>query len=242
MIRQDAIDHADGFVTDRDESPLSRSFPRGLVLASLIVGLEMRLMRDQPQGIVIEPVSQIGTAYVRDFRQFSDTRATFEQPDIETSQFDELFAVLVRVNIANGGQDGRRGGLADPGQLHQELVVRAMGKQLDGLGEPQLVFGQGIDQVVCQCSDLERVDAIGVTETNAGCGQIIDTVEGLRAPLTAAMAGLPLFQKARAAMAQDRLWSGIGLQEAQSGRLRQVVHQGIKFRKGEVDGRSQLIA
>src|SRR5262249_36610344 len=37
MIRQDAIDHADGFVTDRDESPLSCAFPRGLVLASLIV-------------------------------------------------------------------------------------------------------------------------------------------------------------------------------------------------------------
>ena len=78
MIRQDAIDHADGFVTDRDESPLSRSFPRGLVLAALIVGLEMRLMRDQPQGIVIEPVSQVGTAYVRDFRQFSDTRHDLE--------------------------------------------------------------------------------------------------------------------------------------------------------------------
>src|SRR5262252_2949259 len=149
MIRQDAIDHADGFVTDRDESPLSCSFPRRLVLASLIVGLEMRLMRDQPQGIVIEPVSQVGTAYVRDFRQFSDTRATFEQPDIEACQFNELFAVLIRVNIADGGQDGRCGRLADPGQLHQELVVRAMGKQLDGLGEPQLLFGQSIDQVMC---------------------------------------------------------------------------------------------
>src|SRR5439155_17863331 len=80
MISQDAIDHADGFVTDRDEGPLARTFPRRLLLASLIVGLERRLMRDQPHRIVIEPISQIGTAHVRDLRQFSDTRATFKQP------------------------------------------------------------------------------------------------------------------------------------------------------------------
>jgi hypothetical protein len=213
-----------------------------LVLASLIVGLEMRLMRDEPQGRVIEPVSEIGTAHVRDFRQFSDTRATCEQPEIEASQFHELFAVVVRVHIAKGSQDGRRGGLADPGQRHQEVVVRAMGKQLDGLVEPQLLFGQGLDQVVCQWGELERVEAIGGTETDAGCGQVLEAVEGLRAPLPAALAGLPLFQKAGAAVAQERLWSWIGLQEAQSGRLRQVLHQGIEFRKCQVEGRSQLIA
>ena len=105
-----------------------------------------------------------------------------------------------------------------------------------------MLFGQGIDQVVCQCSERELVEARGVLETNAGLGQVIDAVEGLRAPLTAAMAGLPLFQKACAAMAQERLWSWIGLQEAHSGRLRQVLHQGMEFRKGEVDGRSQLMA
>jgi hypothetical protein len=148
---------------------------------------------------------------------------------------------VVRVHIANGGQEGRRGGLAAPGQLHQELVVRAMGKQLNGLVEPQWLFGQGIDQVVCQCGDLALVDARGVTETAVGCGQVIDAVEGLRAPLTAAMAGLPLFQKARAAVAQGRFWSWMCLQEAHSGRLRQVLHQGMEFRKGEVDGRSQLM-
>ena len=82
---------------------------------------------------MIEPVSEIGTTRVRYFWQFSDTRAAFAQPEIEASKFDELFAVLVRVNIANGGQDGRRGGLADPGPLQQELVVHAMGKQFDGL-------------------------------------------------------------------------------------------------------------
>ena len=131
------------FVADRYEGPLSRTFPRRLLLSSLIVGFEMRLMRDQPQGIVIEPISEVGTAHVRDLRKFSDTRATFKQPEIEASEFDKLFAVLVRVNIANGGQDGRRGGLADPGQLHQELVVRAMCKEVDGLVEPQCVVWPG---------------------------------------------------------------------------------------------------
>jgi hypothetical protein len=146
MIRQDTIDHAEGFVTDRYEGPLARTFPRRLLLASLIVGCEVRLMRDQPHGIVGEPVSEVGTAHVRDLRQFSDTRATFEQLEIEAREFDELFAVVVRVNIAYGGQDGRRGGLADPGQLHQKLVVRSMCQECDGLVEPELFFRQGIDQ------------------------------------------------------------------------------------------------
>lgn len=59
MIRQDARDHADGCVTDRSESSLSRPFPRRLLLASLIGGCEMRLMRDQPQGRVREPVAKL---------------------------------------------------------------------------------------------------------------------------------------------------------------------------------------
>jgi hypothetical protein len=202
----------------------------------------MRLMRDQPQGLVRAPVAPVGTAYVRDFRQLSATRATVAQPEIEARQFDELCAVVVRVDIAHSAQDGRRGGLADPGQLHQEVVVRAMGKQLEGLGEPQLVLGQGLDQVVCQCRDLDFVDARGGTETKAGCGQGIATVEGLRTPLPAALAGLPLCRKARAALAQARLWSGIGVQEAPSSRLRQGLHQGSECRQGEVAGRSPLIA
>jgi hypothetical protein len=77
----------------------------------------MRLMRDQPHRRVIEPISEVGTAHVRYLRQFADTRATCKQPEIEASAFDELCAVLLRVHSANGSQDGRSGGLADPGPL-----------------------------------------------------------------------------------------------------------------------------
>jgi hypothetical protein len=242
MIRQEARDHADGLVTDRDERPLSCACPRGLVLASLIVGLAMRLMRDEPQGRVREPVAQVGPAYGRDFRQFSATRATCEQLDSEAGQFDELFAVVIRVHIANGSQDGRGGGLADPGQRHQALVVRALGKPRDGLGEPPLVCGQSIEQVMCACRELKLVEARGVMETDAGGGQVRETVAGLRTPRPAALAGLPLGQKACAAVAQERLWSRMGLSEAHSGRLRQVLPQGIACRKGEVEGRSPWMA
>jgi hypothetical protein len=192
MLAQDAINHADGFVTDRDEGPLARTFPRRLLLASLIVGLERRLMRDQPHRLVIEPISQIGTAHVRYLRQFSDTRATFKQTGIKAREFDEWFAILIRVHIANGGQNGRRGGLAHPGQLHQELVVRSMGQEFGSLVEPELCFRQGIDQVACQCGDLGLVAARGGLETKAGLCQVREAVEGLRAPLPAALAGLPL--------------------------------------------------
>ena len=97
------------------------------------------------------------------------------------------------MNIAKGGQNGRRSGLADPGELHQEWVIRSMCKECDGFVEPEVCFRQGIDQVACQCGDLELVEARGVLETNARLRQVIDAVEGRRAPLTAALAGLPLF-------------------------------------------------
>jgi hypothetical protein len=242
MIRQDARAQAEGVVTDRYEGPWSRTFARRLLLASLIGGFEMRLMRDQPHSIVIEPVSEVGTAHVRDLRQFSDTRATFKQPEIEASEFDELCAVLVRVNIANGGQDGRSGGLADPGQRHQELGGRSMFQECESLVEPEWCFGQGIDQVACQCRALELVEVRGVLQTNAGLRQVIDAMEGLRAPLPAALARLPLCSEAGAAVAQDRCGCGSGLQEAQRGRLRQVFHEGIALGKREVNGGSQLVA
>ena len=100
--------------------------------------------------------------------------------------------MVIRVHIANSGQNGRRGGRADPGQLQQELVVRSMGQEFDSLVEPEWCFRQGSDQVAGQCGDLELVEASGVLETNAGLCQVIEAVEGLRAPLPAALAGLPL--------------------------------------------------
>ena len=68
-----------------------------------------------------------------------------------------------------------------------------MCKECDGFVEPEVFFCQGIDQVACQCDDLELVEARWGLETNARLRQVIDAVEGRRASLTAALAGLPLF-------------------------------------------------
>jgi hypothetical protein len=241
-IGQDAIDHADGFVTDSDERPLSGTFPRRLLLSSLIVGGEMRLMRDQPQGIVIEPVSEVGTAHVRYLWELPDTRATFKQADVEACQFDKLFPIGVLADIADGGQDSRRGRFTDPGQSHEHLKVWPLLKQLDGLVEPQMLFGQGVSQVVGQGFDFKCVDTVRICETDTLFGKVIDALKPLRAPLTTATAGLPLFQEASAAVTQDGLWGCIRLQEASRGGLRQILHQRIEFRKRQVNGRSQLIA
>jgi hypothetical protein len=48
----------------------------------------MWLMRDEPQGIVIELMPEVGTTHVRDLREFVDTGAAFEAPDVEPRQFD----------------------------------------------------------------------------------------------------------------------------------------------------------
>jgi hypothetical protein len=67
-------------------------------------------------------------------------------------------------------------------------------------------------------------------------------VAGLRAPLTATLAGLPLFQKAWAVVAQERRWRGRGGHEAHSGRWRQGWPQGMACRQGEGEGGSQWSA
>lgn len=214
MIGQEAIDHADDFVTDGSERSLARPFPWRLVLASLLVGGKMRRMRHKPQGIVREPVSEVGTAQVRDFGAFPDTRTAFKQPDVEAGEFDELLAILVLVHIANGGQESSRCRLADSGAGPQELVVRSLCKEGNGLVEPELWFGQGIAQVACEGFALALVDARSVLEPDAGLGHVIEAVAGLRPPLPAATTGLPLFQEAWTAVSQNGRWSGIGWQDA----------------------------
>jgi hypothetical protein len=75
----------------------------------------MGRMRDEPQGVVLEPVPKVGTAYGRNFGEFSATRAAFVYTDIAASQVDKLFAIRVLVHSANGGQEGRCGRVAEPG-------------------------------------------------------------------------------------------------------------------------------
>jgi hypothetical protein len=123
MIRQDAIEHADRLVTYSHQDALPGSFARGLVLTPLIIDFERWLMRDEPQGVMRAPISEVGTAYVRDLREFADTGAAFEAPDVEASQFASLFAMGVLADIAESGQDCRGRGLADARQLPQLLAV-----------------------------------------------------------------------------------------------------------------------
>ena len=68
-------------------------------------------MRDEPQGLVREPLSEGGPADVRALRESAETGAACEALDVETSQGDELCALGGRAAIADGRQAGRgRGG------------------------------------------------------------------------------------------------------------------------------------
>ena len=112
---QDTLEHAADCICDGDESPLARPFAWRLWLAPLVLRCAMWLMRDEPLGIVIEPVPEVGTVHMRYRGELPHTGATFEQTDSEPCQFDELCAVGVRTDIANGRQDGRGSRSADPG-------------------------------------------------------------------------------------------------------------------------------
>jgi hypothetical protein len=77
MIDQDAIDHADAFVTAGQQGAWSCAFAGGLGLATCLRALHMGRMRAAPQGVVREPVPKGGTADVRHVGAFSATRAAF---------------------------------------------------------------------------------------------------------------------------------------------------------------------
>jgi hypothetical protein len=64
MLCQDPIDDTDAFVTNGHQGTLSCAFAGGVGLSAFVIALKVGRMRDEPQGIVIEPVPQIGAASV----------------------------------------------------------------------------------------------------------------------------------------------------------------------------------
>jgi hypothetical protein len=69
-------------------------------------------MRDEPQGIVLEPMSEVSPTHVRDRRECVETGAAFEAPDVAPRQCDYLLTVTVCADITDGGQDRRSRGVA----------------------------------------------------------------------------------------------------------------------------------
>jgi hypothetical protein len=201
----------------------------------------MRVMRDEPEGIMLEPISEVGAAHVGDLRELAETAAAFAQADIEASQFDELFAIGIRTDITDGGQDGRGGGGADPRQRHEELEVRAWRKSCNGVVEPPLLVGQGVSQVVGQGCDCKRVDAVRVGQAATLLREVVELLQFLRAPLATALTRLPCFQEALASMAQDGRWRWIGLPETSRGGWWQGFAHRLELGQRQVYGGSQVM-
>jgi hypothetical protein len=127
----------------------------------------MRLMRDEPQGIMIEPMPERGAAHMRNFWQVADGGAAVEATHIEASAFAQLWAILRLAEVTHGGQDGCGRRFADARQRHKALEIWTWRQEFDGVVEPPLVFRQSVGQVVCQRCELKRLDAVGVFEADA---------------------------------------------------------------------------
>src|SRR5262245_4519816 len=123
MIRQEPIDHAYRLIAHSQQGALPGSCARRLVFAPLIIVVAMWVMRDEPQGIVIEPMSEVRTPHVGALREFVETGAACEAPDVEPRQFDYLFPVPVCADITDGGQERRSRGFAKARQLQKLLEV-----------------------------------------------------------------------------------------------------------------------
>jgi len=225
MISQAPIDHTYRLGAHSPQGALPGSFARRLVLAPLIIVFAMWLMRDEPQGIVIEPISEIGTTHGGDLREFVETGAAFEAPDVEPRQLDSLFTVTVLADITDGGQDRRSRGFANARQLQKLLEVPPRRQSRNSLVEPQLLFGQSVSQILRQGLHLKLVDPVWVFETHTRCGQVVDMLKFLAGPLTAATPGLPLCQEASLARAQEGLWRWMDVKKPQSGWLCQVLDE-----------------
>jgi len=150
---------------------------------------------------MIAPVPSIGAARRRDLREFTDTRAALAPADSEASEFDPLCAIGVLADIAAGGQEARRGGLADSGPLQAQVEGRARLQERDGLVELQLLFAKGVRQVVRQGLDLTLVDLIRVFKVNTLGRHIVELLKLPRAPLAATRARRPGCETRLASMA-----------------------------------------
>jgi hypothetical protein len=111
-----------------------------------------------------------------------------------------------------------------------------------GLVEPEWLWSQGGDPSVCAPCELARVTASQVWETEASRGPSIEAVAGRRTPRPATLAGLPRCQKGGTAVAQESLGAGLSWEAAHSGRLGQVLPEGLEGRKRQGASRSEWLA
>jgi hypothetical protein len=89
---------------------LSYSSAEGTFLSALMIGSKLRIICHKSLGIVIELVSEISTADMRDCGVSSYRGAIFKQVDIQPCEFDELFAITILRDTANSGEDNSRSG------------------------------------------------------------------------------------------------------------------------------------
>ena len=82
MVFQHTIDDSDNFIGDCYEGALSCIFSWRMILLSLMVLLEMGLMSYESFGVVVEVVSEEGTADVRDLGSFLNAESTFKEDEV----------------------------------------------------------------------------------------------------------------------------------------------------------------
>jgi hypothetical protein len=202
----------------------------------------MGLMRAEPPGRVREPMPEGGTPHVRDLREFVDTGAACEAPDVEPCQFDALLTVTVCADITDGGQDRRSRGCATARQWQQPLDVPTRRKERQRLREPQVVFSQSVCPIVRQGFPLTRVETGGGCATETLCGHGVARRPWLAGPWAAATPGLPRCQEASRARAHEGLWRGMALKKPHSGWRCQVLAERRHRWTREVHGGSSLVA
>jgi hypothetical protein len=123
MSRPDARDQADRLVTHSQQGAWPGSCARGLVLAPLLIGCEMGIVRNEPQSGVRAPMAEVAPPHVGALRECAETGTACEAPDVETGPCDALFAMGVRVDITHGGQQSGGCGWADARPRPQPLEV-----------------------------------------------------------------------------------------------------------------------
>jgi hypothetical protein len=101
-----------------------------------------------------------------------------------------------------------------------------------------VLWGPSVSAIVRQGFARKRVATGGGAEPNPLSSQGIQVLQFLGGPRAPATTGLPRFQEAPAAMADDGLWRWMSQQKPHRGGLRQSVEQRMQLRKREVQSGS----
>jgi hypothetical protein len=161
----------------------------------------MGRVRNEPQSVVREPMSEGAPPHGGARRACAEPGAACAAPDVEPGQGNALWVLGGLGAIAHGGQQSGGWGGAEARPLPPSLAVPTRLQARDSRRAPQVLLGQRVRESVRPGFARKLVETVGGSEPHPLESQVLHGWQCLGGPLAPVTTGLPLVPEAPAAMA-----------------------------------------